>query len=437
MDFNKKYCDGFFDVNEINGFLPIRDPLDKLPEDFSELQKIVENIPELLKSVDYNVIVKNIPDYTNLIDKYEDIFIIQALFRSYAFITSSYLLQPAHINKTESGYGKARTVLPKNIALPLEKVSKILEIYPYMDYHYGYSSGNYKRIDKSRKLDLDNLDTICKFSSTSDEKGFIMTHVNINQYSSSIILGIKFFTAGDKTNGLLTLLEAMTNINRIRTQMWKVSDPKKYNDYRAFIMGIKGNVEIFGDGVIYEGSEDLSLRQYRGQTGAQDDVIPTMDIFTGVINYYPKNELTKYLYDLRTYRPKVIQQFLKDLEQFTIDYTVLDENEKQHLCNVLEQIYDFRNGHWKFVHEYIMKNTKYQIATGGTPIISWIPNQIGAVLQYMGDVLNSMDQTSAFVQLCLDNLALRQKILDKQLDNLKKDYCTEQINKSSCCFVKD
>ena len=40
----------------------------------------------------------------------------------------------------------------------------------------------------------------------------------------------------------------------------------------------------------------------------------------------------------------------------------------------------------------IMKNTKYQIATGGTPIISWIPNQIGAVLKYMNDILESFDK---------------------------------------------
>ena len=78
-------------------------------------------------------------------------------------------------------------------------------------------------------------------------------------------------------------------------------------------MGIKGNDEIFGDGVIYEGISEEPV-QYRGQTGAQDNIIPTADIFTGVIDYYPSNDLTKYLLDLRSYRPKCIQNFLSDLK---------------------------------------------------------------------------------------------------------------------------
>ena len=49
--------------------------------------------------------------------------------------------------------------------------------------------------------------------------------------------------------------------------MWKASNFKNYNNFRAFIMGIQGNTEIFGDGVVYEGTGDDSARQYRGQTG--------------------------------------------------------------------------------------------------------------------------------------------------------------------------
>ena len=53
-----------------------------------------------------------------------------------------------------------------------------------------------------------------------------------------------------------------------------------------------------------------------------------------------------------------------------------------YLLAIVEEIYKFRNGHWQFVQKYIMSNTKYAKATGGTPIISWIPNQIKSVLNY-------------------------------------------------------
>ena len=65
-------------------------------------------------------------------------------------------------------------------------------------------------------------------------------------------------------------------------------------------------VEYVSDGVIYEGVSNKPV-QYRGQTGAQDNIIPTADIFTGVIGYYPTNDLTKYLLDLRSYRSTIKQ----------------------------------------------------------------------------------------------------------------------------------
>jgi hypothetical protein len=69
--------------------------------------------------------------------------------------------------------------------------------------------------------------------------------------------------------------------------MWKASRHDHYNDFRVFIMGVKGNEEMFESGVVYEGVPDENgvlgePKAYRGQTGAQDDIIPTMDIVTGV-----------------------------------------------------------------------------------------------------------------------------------------------------------
>ena len=106
----------------------------------------------------------------------------------------------------------------------------------------------------------------------------------------------------------------MKRINARRKVMWRASRWKHYNDFRVFIMGIKGNEDLFDEGVIYEGVDETP-RQYRGQTGAQDNVIPTMDIFTGVINHYPSNDLTHYLLDLRTYRPICVQHFFQDLQE--------------------------------------------------------------------------------------------------------------------------
>ena len=47
---------------------------------------------------------------------------------------------------------------------------------------------------------------------------------------------------------------------------------------------------------------------------------------------------------------------------------------------------------WQFVQKYIMFNTKYAKATGGTPIISWLPNQMKAVMKEMDSIIEIIDQ---------------------------------------------
>ena len=73
--------------------------------------------------------------------------------------------------------------------------------------------------------------------------------------------------------------------------------------------------------MIYEGVRNEPV-SYRGQTGAQDDIIPTQDIFTGIDTYYETNELTEYLYDLRKYRPPCVREFLNDLQVYSFLFLI-------------------------------------------------------------------------------------------------------------------
>ncbi|KAK1234969.1 hypothetical protein PQX77_001816, partial [Marasmius sp. AFHP31] len=49
----------------------------------------------------------------------------------------------------------------------------------------------------------------------------------------------------------------------------------------------------------------------------------------------------------------------------------------------LDQVRDFRWRHWCFTREYILKYTMHPTATGGSPIVTWLPNQLQAVLEQM------------------------------------------------------
>ena len=445
-----RYSDNFFEVNHLNGFLPKKSPLAVLPDRYSELQVLIDEMPIKkangqggLLSIEGAIedAVKKLNNYKDLVKTEDDILINQALFRAYAFITSAYLLAPSHFSfqKTKK-YGKAHRLLPSQLSEPFVLVSEKLDVYPFIDYHYAYSLGNYVKIDSSKGYEWENLAMAAKFSGMDDERGFIMLHVDINQHSPQLVGSILDFLKSKDDSGvnqsLNNCLSSMKSINERRQIMWQASRWKHYNDFRVFIMGIKGNDEIFGDGVIYEGVSEEPV-QYRGQTGAQDNIIPTADIFTGVIDYYPSNDLTKYLLDLRSYRPKCIQNFLSDLKDEMKENRLFNSIKKSEneeglclLIQILDEIYYFRNGHWQFVQKYIMANTKYAKATGGTPIISWIPNQITAVLNYMSDVLELIPDNSSFLDKALFTQQLSKKIslLEKQLQLLHGDnYNAEDV----------
>ena len=439
----KVFSDGFFSIDPTNGFLPISEPLAVLPERYSEIQILLDNMPIrkpdgnpglLSFEGEFEAEVIKITNYKNLVYTETDKFVLASVFRAYSFITSAYTLAPAHHTFLKTGkYGKAHDLLPKNIAQPFVAVSEKLEVYPWIDYHYAYSLGNYVKIDKLGGYEWTNLSMAVKFSGMDDERGFIMLHVDINQYSPDMIKSVFAIVDSKKTGVVLNdsvklLADTLHKMNDRRKLMWEASRWKHYNDFRVFIMGVKGNDDIFPNGLLYEGVWD-EPHAYRGQTGAQDNIIPTADIVSGVINYYPKNQLTEYLLDLRQYRPMCVQKFFSELTQQMsqnplANRLISDDDQlgMQELMKVYEEIYLFRNGHWQFVQKYIMQNTAYPKATGGTPITQWIPNQIKAVLSAMKVLSESMKSTFEFsLEDWSQNYQRKVDLLNKQLEIVSID----------------
>jgi len=205
-----RYSDNFFQVNHINGFLPKKSPIAVLPKRYSDLQILIDDMPIKKANGENGLLaeegaiedaVKNLKNYKELVKDEDDVFINQALFRAYAFLTSAYLLAPSHFGfqKTKK-YGKAHTILPSQLAEPFVIVSKKLDVYPFLDYHYAYSLGNYVKIDNAKGYEWENLAMAAKFSGMDDERGFIMLHVDINQYSPQLVGSILEFLNSKNSN---------------------------------------------------------------------------------------------------------------------------------------------------------------------------------------------------------------------------------------------
>jgi indoleamine 2,3-dioxygenase len=455
-----QFTDGFFCVSAETGFLPVEPPMVCLPEQFIILQNILDKMPAKDNNGESGYLARNdgslehsvnkvLPNYIKHIKLIgDDIKLVAALYRGYCFLASAYLLEPAHIKYRETGhYGVGRNRLPRNVAEPLIFLANRLDVFPWLEYSYGYSLGNYVKLDNSGDLTWDNLKMANSFTGQSDECGFIMDHVDINRHTPDMIKYIDIIASliykCDKVelvelNTYLSgLVDTLKLMNASRRDMWKASRSENYNDFRAYIMGITGNDTIFPDGVYY--GDETTPRKYRGQSGSQDTIIPFLDITFGINKHYPDNMLTKYLLDMRKYRPRPFRDLLDWCEQNFVDFVTKimecgDFITYRFLFEIYREIHRFRNGHWQFVQKYIMSNTKYPIATGGTPITTWIPNQIVATLDAMKNVLDNFPKEpigSVYLKsyyTMLDEYNSMRKLIDNQIDELSNpEYDSDKV----------
>jgi indoleamine 2,3-dioxygenase len=133
-----------FTITTSTGFLPFLPPQVNLPPAFKPLQKLAEDLPVIKLDgspgflATYNVgpaVDKYhvLPDLTDAIDDLvaidgcPDLAAVTAVFRDYAFVASSYLLEPCweRYSKGFEGYGLGRQTLPRCIAGPLVKTAKM------------------------------------------------------------------------------------------------------------------------------------------------------------------------------------------------------------------------------------------------------------------------------------------------------------------------
>ena len=148
--------------------------------------------------------------------------------------------------------------------------------------------------------------------------------------------------------------------------------------------------------MVYEGVSSEPLF-FRGETGANDSMIPTMDNLLGL--KMPQNPLTNILKDFRSYRPRNHRHWLEwvlnqskdvDLRGFGESYP----EGKLLLLKVLDQVRDFRDLHWRLTKEYILKRTRHPVATGGSPIVTWLPNQLDCVMVEMERICEDLSTST-------------------------------------------
>ncbi|CCC12517.1 hypothetical protein SMACR_08377 [Sordaria macrospora] len=447
-----------FMVSTTRGFLPRMDPVVNLPSEFDPLEcilrcmpvKTASGKPGLLakgKGLLGKAVHKELPDLTEFVDKYRhDLPLMNALYRDYSFLASAYLLEPCH---------------------------ERCEFKPFMEYAGSYALFNYRLVDPSLGFsfsDPSNVRLIRAFENgldpTSSEAGFVLVHIDMVRHSGPLVAGAvasldvcRSALSSSSTNpearlsarqslnmSLSKMLAALKKVNATMETMWKRSKPNEYTSFRTFIFGIKSQ-SMFPNGVVYEGlpGSDGKPLSFRGESGANDSMIPLMDNFLQIP--MPDTPLTKILEDFRSYRPSNHRAFLEWVKRGSevvglrnwalalddgTDNMIEEERDEVRRSRslwiqMLNQVRDFRWRHWCFAREYILKQTSHPTATGGSPIVTWLPNQLQAVLGDMVSLYEGMggDEAGGLGEECKDIMDLVRR-QDETLKKEVKKFCEER-----------
>ncbi|KAK8085256.1 indoleamine 2-3-dioxygenase family protein [Apiospora hydei] len=443
------------------------EPVVELPPAFAAVESLLNRMPVktlsgepgLLATGQFgDAVLAELEDLTEAVECCKDDLVLQnALYRDYSFLASAYLLEPCHMRFLKGeGYGLARDRLPAVLARPIARSAELCGFKPFMEYAGSYALFNYKLVDPARGLAYDNLRLIRAFEHgldpASSEAGFVLTHVAMVSHSGALVEGVvnALATVSSSTPapsqraafnaGLQSILGALLKVNGAMEGMWDVSKPRSYTSFRTFIFGITSQ-SMFPNGVVYEGITDGDKPQsFRGESGANDSMIPLMDNFLGIT--MPNTPLTAILKDFRSYRPGNHREFLEwvaheqdriGLRAYALRASVApaeadaDTLESRRLwLKIQNQVRDFRWRHWCFAREYILKQTSHPTATGGSPIVTWLPNQLLAVMDDMLQmhklVGGSAGRLGTECEDIMEQVARQRDTLDKEVAK----YCAER-----------
>lgn len=367
-----------FQLDHERGFLPLPDPIDRLPSDFDQWEAIAEDLPKLLVAGRIRSLLERLPvlDSRQLID--------DRLYRRAMLILS--FLGHAYV------WGKPETVtrIPAGLAVPWHQVSQHLGRPPVLSYA-SYALDNWRRLDPEAPIELGNIALLQNFLGGLDEEWFILVHVAIEAKAGSALASImraQKAVLQDQperlAKHLFNIAAALENIHKILLRMPESCDPYiYYHRVRPYLHGWN-NHPALPEGIIYEGVEAYGCKpqKFRGETGAQSSIIPSLDAALGIA--HKEGLLHTYLMEMRAYMPPRHRAFIEAIEQGpSIRQCVLDHRRSRpSLCDAynacIHWLELFRSTHLEFAQRYIQKQSQrgphnpVGVGTGGTPFIPYL-----------------------------------------------------------------
>jgi indoleamine 2,3-dioxygenase len=365
-----------FELSRERGFLPVQDPVRALPAELARWDEIAVELPKLLAAGRARAALAALP----VLDP--------ATLSGGGPLRRAMLVLSYFGHAWVWGGAEPERVIPASIAVPWCTVAARLGRPPVLSYA-SYALDNWRRLDPSGPLEIENLAILQNFLGGADEDWFILVHLEIEARAARVLRELgpasACAAAGD-ARGLAERLEEIASgiesLCRSLGRMPELCDPYVYyRRVRPYIHGWKDH-PLLPDGVLYEGVRELAGRpqRLRGETGAQSGVVPALDAALGVT--HATDPLREYLAEMRDYMPPRHREFLEAVESApSIRAAVLEASApdlRSAYDECLRWLEAFRSTHLDYAARYIHQQrptgaaNPTAVGTGGTPFMAYL-----------------------------------------------------------------
>jgi len=328
-------------VDNEGGFLPAETAARELPYQLHEHVRVCRSLTELASARELRTSIRNLPCVELCLNdaeyqraKHGNLRCVnlyeapkqEAAFCVFSILASGYVHALSAVGRDEEE-GSDPVEIPVSVAVPLRKLAMGVGRLPIMDYA-ACVLANWKIIDESRSISLENIDILRSFTNLEAEKWFYKIHVVIEAYGGQAMTAIfkareMAKQAADKkmkylvqdlvplakeVNACLKRLAACVRMMKLTfsrmPERCKADD--FYNIVRPWLGGWPAKGVVYGLPTEAQG-EKPAPQTLGGASGAQSSLLPCIDAFLGV-PYAPNDGsavcpgMKKFVEQLQKYR---------------------------------------------------------------------------------------------------------------------------------------
>ena len=268
-----------FEISPERGFLP-SEPCETLP-DSPTLNHLGREMPKLSSARRVRQFIDEQPSLLPSIPPSWHDNEYRASMRILSFAGHAYVWETP---------GQPAIKLPSHLAQPWYEIAQKLGRPPVLSYA-SYALDNWRRLDQTKPIQLDNIVLLQNFLGGLDEEWFVVVHIQIEQQAGPGLEGlVQAINAASKWNddevllGLQALASAQAAMRDTLLRMKERCDPYVYyTRVRPYIHGWKNSPSL-PDGLIYDNVKTYAQQpqQLRGETGAQSSIVPCLDAGLGI-----------------------------------------------------------------------------------------------------------------------------------------------------------